>query len=77
MTDHAIRPGQVYTDCDPRGGATLRILRYTPGDARAHVVDATTGKRPRSVLAHRLHASATTTTGRSRKTGYRLVCDAE
>ncbi|MFJ5071666.1 hypothetical protein ACIQC7_35150 [Kitasatospora sp. NPDC088556] len=32
-----IKPDQVYIDCDPRGGATIRILRYTPGDARAQV----------------------------------------
>ncbi|MGW2371742.1 hypothetical protein [Kitasatospora sp. NPDC001683] len=77
MTDHAIRPGQVYTDCDPRGGATIRITDYTPGSNRADVVDATTGKRPRQILVRSLHDSATTRDGKPRRTGYRLVRDAK
>lgn len=47
-----------------------------PGANRAQVVDAITGKRPREVLVNRLHASATTPTGKPRRTGYRLVTDA-
>jgi hypothetical protein len=77
VTDHTIRPGQIYTDCDPRGGATIRIVSYTPGSNRVHVVDAITGKRPRSVLAARLHDSATTRDGKPRRTGYALVQDVE
>lgn len=73
MADHQIRPGQVYTDCDPRGGATIRITAHTPNSNRADVVDATTGKRPRTVLATRLHASGITNAGNLRLSGYRLV----
>ncbi|MFD4394679.1 hypothetical protein [Kitasatospora sp. NPDC058478] len=72
-----IKPGQVYTACDPRGGATIRIVDYTPGSNRADVVDATTGKRPRSVLASHLHESATTRDGKHRRTGHVLVQDVE
>ncbi|MFF1790778.1 hypothetical protein ACFVX9_30475 [Kitasatospora sp. NPDC058243] len=72
-----IKPRQIYTDCDPRGGATIRIVEYTPGSNRADVVDATTGKRPRSVLASRLHSSAVTKAGKPRRAGYALVQDTE
>ncbi|MFD7413498.1 hypothetical protein [Kitasatospora purpeofusca] len=68
-----ITPGQVYRDCDPRSSVTIRIESYRPGDARAHVVDAVTGKRFRQILAHTLHDSATTKTGKPRRTGYALV----
>lgn len=70
-----IEPGQIYTDCDPRGGATIRIRKYTPGDARAHVVDAATGKRARVILVSSLHPTGTTKTGKTRTRGYRLVSE--
>lgn len=71
MTD-LIRPGQIYRSCDPRGGPIIRITRYRPGDARAHVVDARDGKRFRQILVTALHATATTRTGAPRRTGYAL-----
>lgn len=77
MTDHTIRPGQVYTDCDPRSSITIRIADYTPGTNRAGAVDASTGKRYRQILVRSLHASATTRDGKPRRTGYRLVRDAD
>ncbi|MEV7929028.1 hypothetical protein [Kitasatospora sp. NPDC088779] len=73
---HMIKRHQVYRDCDPRSSVTIRILRYTPGDVRALVVDAITGKRQRQILASRLHASAVTATGQPRRSGYVLVQDA-
>lgn len=67
-----IQPGQIYRHCDPRESIRIRITAYTPGDARAHVVDAVTGKRPRPILVTHLHDSATTKTGQPRRTGYAL-----
>lgn len=67
-----IAPGQVYRSCDPHGGPRIRVTAYTPGDARAHVVDADTGKRPRQMLVTQLHESALTRAGRPRRTGYVL-----
>ncbi|MEV8324581.1 hypothetical protein [Kitasatospora sp. NPDC056731] len=72
-----IKPGQIYTDCDPRSSITIRIVDYTPGDARAQVVDATTGKRQRQILVHTFHVSAVTKAGKPRRTGYALVQDTE
>ncbi|MFJ6578404.1 hypothetical protein ACIQMY_20835 [Streptomyces sp. NPDC091368] len=65
-----IEKDQTYRYADPRETIRIRITSYTPGDARAHVVDADTGKRPRQILARTLHATPTTKTGAPRKTGY-------
>ena len=70
-----IEVGQVYTSCNPRYTITVRVVAYRPGQARASVVDAETGKRPRSILAKNLHASRLTGRGEPRKTGYRPVKD--
>ncbi|MFE6225452.1 hypothetical protein [Streptomyces sp. NPDC057854] len=67
-----IEPGQTYRSADPRETIRIRITRYTPGSARAHVVDAVTGKRPRQMLVSYLHDSPTTKAGRPRRTGYIL-----
>lgn len=67
-----IEAGQIYRSCDPRGGSSIRIEKYHPGDARAHVVDAATGKRFRQILVNSLHDSPTTKTGQPRRTGYAL-----
>lgn len=72
---HTVEAGQVYDSCDPRGGPSIRVTRYTPGTARAYVVDAVTGKHPRGVLVSSLHASGLTGQGLPRRTGYRLVSD--
>lgn len=71
-TPMPIQPGQIYRHCDPRESIRIRITAYRPGAARAHVVDAVTGKRPRQILVTHLHDSATTGTGQPRRTGYAL-----
>ncbi|MCF3101460.1 hypothetical protein IPZ58_07685 [Streptomyces roseoverticillatus] len=73
MTDLTIRAGQVYRSCDPRdNGRRIRIQSYFPGNLRAVVVDADTGKRTRPLLAATLHVSATTKSGAPWRTGYVL-----
>ena len=67
-----IKPGQIYRSCDPRGGPRIRVVRYQPGWARADVVDAYDGKRPRRVLVTTIHDSPTTRDGKPRRTGYAL-----
>ncbi|MEV0443503.1 hypothetical protein AB0I84_13185 [Streptomyces spectabilis] len=67
-----IKPGQTYRSCNPHETTRLRIESYRPGDARAHVVDATTGKRPRQILISQLHDSPLTRDGQPRRTGYVL-----
>lgn len=69
-----IKPGLVYRSCDPRDNLPIRI-RVCPdylGENRVAVVDAATGKRPRSILASSLHASPFTAAGQPRRTGYAL-----
>jgi hypothetical protein len=69
-----ITEGQIYRSCDPRDNPPirLRVEYYEPGDVRAHVVDAETGKRSRRPLVDRLHETATTKSGAPRWTGYIL-----
>lgn len=74
--DIRVKPGQIYESCDPRGGFAIRVVEYMPGSNRADVVDAMTGKYPRSILVSSLHASGTTRNGKPRRTGYRLIQDA-
>ncbi|MFG1858444.1 hypothetical protein ACGFJT_41895 [Actinomadura geliboluensis] len=69
---HAIRPGQIYASCDPRGGFDIRVIEEPRGN-RVDVVDAVTGGRRRSILTKALHPDGTTRTGQPRRTGYRLV----
>ncbi|MDT0382660.1 hypothetical protein RM572_28320 [Streptomyces sp. DSM 42041] len=70
-----VRPGQTYRHCDPRERIRVRIEAYTDGDARAEVVDAATGKRPRRILVKDLHESPITANGRRRRSGYVLERD--
>ncbi|MGW1840802.1 hypothetical protein [Streptomyces sp. NPDC002067] len=72
MADHWIQPGQIYLSCDPRDSVRIRITSYQPGDARARIVDAVTGKRPRQIRVSSLHASPIAESGRPRRTGYAL-----
>lgn len=65
-----VEPGQTYRSCDPRGGARIRVISVYGN--RAEVVDAHTGKQPRSILLNALHASGRTANGTPRRTGYRL-----
>jgi hypothetical protein len=70
----SIKPGLVYRSCDPRDNPPIRI-RISPsylGENRVPVVDAVTGKRPRSILVSQLHDSPTTRLGEPRRTGYVL-----
>jgi hypothetical protein len=71
-----IHPGQIYEPCDPRERSRLRVQHYKPGDNRALVTNSA-GKRPRWILVKALHASGTTAQGKPRKTGYRLVQEAQ
>jgi hypothetical protein len=50
----------------------VRIEAYIDGDARAEVVDAATGKRPRRILVKDLHESPVTANGMRRRSGYVL-----
>lgn len=67
-----IQPGQTYRSADPRELIRIRIKTYTPGENRALVVDAATGKRPRPMLVTALHTSPTTQSGKPRRSGYVL-----
>ena len=72
--EHEVRPGQVYEGCDPRDSIRIRVVSVAADSA--DVVDAVTGKRPRSVLLRSLHDSGTRPDGKRRRTGYRLLRDA-
>ncbi|MEU8760680.1 hypothetical protein [Streptomyces sp. NPDC048659] len=72
-----IQPGQTYRSADHRETIRFRVTAYTPGDARAHVVDATTGKRPRQVLVNRMYTTPRTKTGQPRRSGYVLETGAD
>lgn len=67
-----IQPGQIYSSADPRGGARIRIVRYTPGHDHAAVIDAATNKRPRWIRVQSLHATPLTANGHPWRTGYVL-----
>lgn len=73
-----IEAGQIYEYADEReGGRRIRVTEYTLWDARAHVVSHPSGTHARQILAKDLHESATTKTGKRRRTGYFLVADPE
>lgn len=59
---------EVWRNCDPRDEIVVRVTSVS--DTRVEVVDAATGKRPRSLLRKSFHDSANTTTGAVRRTGY-------
>ncbi|MFI5800951.1 hypothetical protein [Streptomyces sp. NPDC051677] len=65
-----IRPGRIFVACDPRDSIRIRIEQYKPGDMRALVADAATGRRRRLMLISALHASASTNAGVPRRSGY-------
>ncbi|WP_328313120.1 hypothetical protein OG432_24575 [Streptomyces sp. NBC_00442] len=69
-----IEPGQIYRSCDPRDIPPIRVsvAACLPGSNRVDVVDAVTGKRPRSILATAFHDSPLTRDGKPRRTGYVL-----
>ncbi|MEV4557171.1 hypothetical protein AB0K51_09250 [Kitasatospora sp. NPDC049285] len=68
-----VLPGQIYAACHPMDeGRRIRIESHIPGHATATVVDADTGKRPRSIRVTVLHPTPTTRTGRARRSGYAL-----
>ncbi|MFE7129313.1 hypothetical protein ACFVIM_00440 [Streptomyces sp. NPDC057638] len=65
-----IQPGKVFVACNPRDNIRIRVESYKSGDARALVVDAGTGARPRFILVSSLYQSPTTGTGDRRRSGY-------
>ncbi|MDH6499567.1 hypothetical protein [Streptomyces sp. SAI-149] len=65
-----IKPGRIFVACDPRDSIRIRIEQYKPGDMRALVADAATGRRRRLMLISALHASAFTNAGVPRRSGY-------
>ncbi|WP_405613256.1 hypothetical protein [Streptomyces sp. NBC_00076] len=65
-----IKPGRIFVACDPRDSIRIRIEQYKPGDMRALVADAATGRRRRLMLISALHASAITNAGVRRRSGY-------
>ncbi|WP_137991231.1 hypothetical protein [Streptomyces vilmorinianum] len=67
-----IQSGQTYRSADPRELIRIRIKSYAPGENRALVVDAATGKRPRPMLVTALHDSPITQAGKPRRSGYVL-----
>ncbi|MEU8623304.1 hypothetical protein [Streptomyces sp. NPDC048669] len=68
-----IQPGQTYRSANPRDThrEPIRITAYD-GSNRADIVDANSGKKPRSILVNSLHATPTTRDGKPRRTGYVL-----
>ncbi|MFE5871625.1 hypothetical protein ACFQ6V_23675 [Streptomyces roseifaciens] len=68
-----VQADQIYRSCDPRdNGRRIRIQSYFPGNLRAVIVDADTGKRTRQLLVDQLHIEATTQSGTPWRTGYVL-----
>ena len=65
-----IKPGRIFVACDPRDSIRIRIEQYEPGDMRALVTDAATGRRRRLMLISALHTSAFTNAGVPRRSGY-------
>ncbi|MGW4981238.1 hypothetical protein [Streptomyces mirabilis] len=65
-----IKPGRIFVGCDPQDSIRIRIEQYKPGDMRALVADAVTGRSRRLMLISALHASAFTNAGVLRRRGY-------
>lgn len=65
-----VYPGQVYEN--NANGRRVRV--YAVYDDRARVTDID-GRYPRSIAVSHLHRSATTSSGRPRRTGYTLNKD--
>ncbi|GAQ68579.1 hypothetical protein PV735_15335 [Streptomyces turgidiscabies] len=65
-----IKPGRIFVACDLRDSIRIRIEQYNPGDMRALVTDAATGRRRRLMLISALHTSAFTNAGVPRRSGY-------
>lgn len=82
----SIRPGQEYESCHPLDDIRIRVVgepNTIPGVWGFGKVDVATltesGRevRRRSIAMTELHPTGTTASGVPRKTGYRLVRDAE
>ncbi|KDN85620.1 hypothetical protein [Kitasatospora cheerisanensis] len=73
MTDHQVSSNQVYEACHPGDGKRrIRIIAVHGNRAEIETIGRRSALR-RFILLNTLHASATTSTGRPRRTGYRLV----
>ncbi|WP_435109799.1 DUF4326 domain-containing protein [Nocardiopsis synnemataformans] len=70
----AVRPGQLYERCGPRGGQLVRIDSVY--GHRAQVTNAD-GSHSRPLLLRSLHPTGQTDSGTDRRTGYRLVAEPE
>jgi hypothetical protein len=70
----AVRPGQVYQRCGPRGGQRVRVDGVGPARADVSNLD---GRYPRSILLTDLHPTGRTKNGQEWRTGYRLVSQPE
>jgi hypothetical protein len=66
--DTPVHVDEIWRNCDPRDEIVVRVTAVS--HTRVEVVDATTGKRPRSLLRRSFHESAVTHTGAIRRTGY-------
>ncbi|MEV7013339.1 hypothetical protein [Streptosporangium sp. NPDC051022] len=82
-----VSPGQIYESCHPLDeGRRIRVLGepgrfhgvYGYGKVTVETIDDNgRGVRRRAIEVSQLHDSGTTRTGQARRTGYRLVEDAE
>ncbi|GAA2084944.1 hypothetical protein GCM10009759_04360 [Kitasatospora saccharophila] len=73
MSEHQVTRNQVYEACHPGDGQRrIRIISVHGDRAEIETIGRRSALR-RFILLNTLHASATTSTGRPRRTGYRLV----
>ena len=72
---HTVQRGQVYRSCNPAHSTPtlLRVESYRPGDLRAEVAEARTGRRRRQLRATQLHGTEVSVGDALRRTGYALV----
>ncbi|GAA1466255.1 hypothetical protein NE857_09345 [Nocardiopsis exhalans] len=66
-----VRAGEIWKPCDPRAHYLVRVTEVSA--TRVEVVDAATGKRPRSILRQEFHDNPDTKHGAPRRTGFICV----
>lgn len=71
---HRIEPGQIYRACSPniRGPRQVRVVAHNPDTRTVTVVNYATFSGEQDFPASYFHDSATTKTGKPRRTGYAL-----
>jgi hypothetical protein len=86
MTQHRIEHGQEYESCHPLDNIRIRVVGepvttsglYGFGKVRvATLTESGRELRPRAIAMNQLHDSGTTRDGQPRRTGYRLVRNAD